>query len=95
MAKDISNYVSQCKACILRKVPTKQTAPLHPITSKEPLELLCIDFLTVEPCKGGIENILVLTILADFLKQYPVKILLLKEQQNFFLIFLLHILVFH
>ena len=61
MAKDISNYVSQCKACILRKGPTNQTAPLHPITSKEPLELLCIDFLTVEPCKGGIENILVIT----------------------------------
>ena len=61
MAKDISNYVSQCKACILRKGPTNQTAPLHPIISKEPLELLCIDFLTVEPCKGGIENILVIT----------------------------------
>ena len=31
------------------------------ISTTEPLELVCIDFLSLDPAKGGIENILVIT----------------------------------
>jgi len=60
MEKDVREKVNSCSRCILRK-SRGQTAPLVNITSTQPMELLCIDFLTIEPSKGGIENVLVIT----------------------------------
>ena len=34
-------------------------APLVNITSVQPLELVCIDFLSLEICKGGFQNVLI------------------------------------
>jgi transposase InsO family protein len=62
MAKDIEQRVKTCRACLLRRAPQpRQVAPLVNITSSEPLELVCIDYLKIEKCKGGYENILVIT----------------------------------
>jgi len=36
-------------------------APLVNIQTTYPLELVCMDYLTLEPAKGGIHNILVIT----------------------------------
>ncbi len=36
-------------------------APLQHITSKGPLDLVCIDFLSIEPDAKGISNVLVVT----------------------------------
>lgn len=38
-----------------------QRTPLLSITTTQPMELVCIDFLTLEPAKDGVKNILVVT----------------------------------
>ena len=54
-------YIKKCKRCALRKMPETRRAELHPIQTTRPMQLVCIDFLSLEPSKGGIENILVIT----------------------------------
>lgn len=61
MTKDVEEWVQNCTRCIRRKTPTTQRAPLVNITTTQPMELVCIDFLTLEPAKGGFQHILVLT----------------------------------
>ena len=73
MARDIKKYIQRCQRCICRKtLPTAQpVAPLVNIESKQRLDLLCIDFLSIERSKGGIENVLVVT---DHSTRYSVAI---------------------
>lgn len=60
MCKDIEEWVQKCDRCTKRK--TKQEkAPLVNIITTQPMELICIDYLTLEPSKGGIQDILVIT----------------------------------
>ena len=51
---------AKCSRCLKRK-STPQVAPLQPILVSQPLELVHLDYLTLEPSKGNIENVLVLT----------------------------------
>lgn len=61
MEKDIHSWVERCDRCIRRKTPcNKPFAELKPIHTTRPMELVSIDFLKLEPSKGGIENILVI-----------------------------------
>ena len=58
--KDTVEYLNKCRKCIARKgVPQK--AALCPIEASRPMEIVHIDFLTLEPSKGNIENVLVIT----------------------------------
>ncbi len=61
MGTDVENYVKNCDRCLKRKSDTSTRAPLVGITTTYPLELVCMDFLTLEPSKGGISNVLVVT----------------------------------
>ena len=61
MHRTVANYISRCDRCIRRKDWNPQRAPLVGTTSTQPMELVCMDFLKLEPSKGGIENILVVT----------------------------------
>lgn len=61
MTTDIEEYIQKCQRCILRKSPENHRAPLVNIETCQPLELLCLDFLTLETSKGGYENVLVIT----------------------------------
>ena len=60
MEKAIREYVQRCESCVRRK-STMDRAPLVSISSSRPMELLCIDFLSLETSVGGYENILVIT----------------------------------
>ena len=62
MTKEASDYmyVAHCERCICRKIPPNH-APLINISSSFPLDLVCIDYLSLEYCKSGIEDILVVT----------------------------------
>ena len=51
---------AKCCRC-LKKKSTPQAAPLQPIFVSQPLELVHLDYLTLEPPKGNIENVLVIT----------------------------------
>ncbi|XP_060082178.1 uncharacterized protein K02A2.6-like [Ylistrum balloti] len=61
MLKDVENWLQKCPRCIRRKTSTVQIAPLVNITTSQPLELVCIDYLTLETSKGGYQHIFVLT----------------------------------
>ena len=50
-----------CGRCIRRKTAPIKAAHLVNITSSAPMELVCIDYISLERLKGGFENILVIT----------------------------------
>ena len=72
MRKDVEDMVSKCRRCICRKARTI-TAPLTPIITSQPLELVCLDYLLVEP-SAGYEHLLVITDhFTKFAKVVPTK----------------------
>ena len=61
MNRDVEEWIRQCNRCVRRKSPTNERAPLVNIETSQPLELVCMDYLSLERSKGGFENILVIT----------------------------------
>ena len=61
MYQDVENWIGNCSRCIRRKHPDNKRVPLVNIRTSQPLELVCIDFLTLESSKGGFQHILVIT----------------------------------
>ena len=60
MQEEATQYVVKCSRCLRRKT-TPQVAPLQPIYVTQQLELVHMDYLSLEPSKGNIENVLVIT----------------------------------
>ena len=56
-----------CDRCIRRKTNIGMPAGLIPIESSAPMEIVCIDYLSLKPSQGGVENILVIM---DHFTQY-------------------------
>ena len=61
MAEEVKLKVRNCPACVKRKTQRTDRAPLVNIVTSQPMELVSIDYLSLEASKGGIENILVIT----------------------------------
>ena len=61
MTRDVEAYLENCERCVKRKARDPAPAPLVPLKVSEPMELLAMDFLSLEKGKGGYENILVVT----------------------------------
>ena len=61
MSTDIETWVKNCVRCILRRSLTSARAQLVNIHTSQPRELVSIDYLTLEPSKGGFEYIPVIT----------------------------------
>jgi transposase InsO family protein len=61
MRSDIAKWIDDCERCLKFKTPDNQRASMVSVTTSQPLELVCMDFLTLEPSKGGIQNVLVIT----------------------------------
>ena len=57
----VAERVRQCHRCIMRKTNPGISAELVNIESTAPMEIVCVDFLSLERSKGGIENVLVIT----------------------------------
>ena len=60
MYKDVVYHLSSCTSCLKRKGEAPE-AELCPITANRPLELVPMDYLSLEPSKENIDNILVIT----------------------------------
>lgn len=71
MFRDVENWIKSCERCVRRKTPGKVCASLVNIHTYQPLELVCMDFLSLETSKGGHSNILVIT---DHFTRYAVAI---------------------
>ena len=60
MQEEATQYVVKCSRCLRRKT-TPQVAPIQPIYVTQPLELVHMDYLSLEPSKANIENVLAIT----------------------------------
>uniref|UniRef100_A0A3Q1HDU2 Gypsy retrotransposon integrase-like protein 1 n=1 Tax=Acanthochromis polyacanthus TaxID=80966 RepID=A0A3Q1HDU2_9TELE len=61
MAQSIEEKCKQCPRCLRRKALPQKAAPLENIRATFPLELVCIDYLSIEPDNRDTRNVLVLT----------------------------------
>ncbi|KAJ8356812.1 hypothetical protein SKAU_G00196060 [Synaphobranchus kaupii] len=71
MSKDVEEKIKTCERCVRRKTPPEKAAPLVNITTSRPLELVCMDFLSLEPDRSNTKDILVIT---DHFTKYAVAI---------------------
>ena len=71
MTTDVEEKIKTCDRCLKRKTPSNSKSPLISIKTYQPLELVCMDYLTLESSKGGYQNILVIT---DHFTKYAVAI---------------------
>ena len=53
MERDIEQKVSHCDRCIRRKTKVSPAAELVFIQTSRPLQLVCMDFLSLEKSRGG------------------------------------------
>ena len=60
MATDVEERVRKCVRCMVSKGVTAKAPLLNTVTT-QPLELVCLEYLTLEMSRGGYENILVIT----------------------------------
>ena len=58
--KDTIEHLDSCRKCKLRKsrVPRAESVPIQ---ASRPMELVHLDYLCLKPCKGQVENVLVVT----------------------------------
>ncbi|XP_057187744.1 retrovirus-related Pol polyprotein from transposon 412 [Triplophysa rosa] len=61
MRSDVEEYCKSCARCIQRKTLPKTVAPLIHLGSDGPMDLVCMDFLSIEPDSRNTENVLVIT----------------------------------
>lgn len=61
ITSDIEKCVTSCERYLKRKSSTNIRAPLINVTTTYRLELVAMNYLTLEAAKGGMENILVVT----------------------------------
>lgn len=61
MAQSIEDKCKKCSRCLMRKALPQKAAPLENILATYPLELVCIDYLSIEPDSRDTRNVLVAT----------------------------------
>ncbi len=57
----MAKYFQTCARCVKRKTLPKRVAPLSHLSSSGPMDLVCMDFLSIEPDSKNICNVLVIT----------------------------------
>lgn len=61
MKRDVEAYCKTCERCIKRKTLPQRAAPLSHMQSSGPMDLVCIDFLSIEADSRNVCNVLVVT----------------------------------
>ena len=75
MANDVECKIKNCERCLKRKTLTNIRAPLVNIELHQPLEIVCVDVLTLKMSKSRFQHILVLTDhFTRYAQAYPTKI---------------------
>ena len=60
MHTDVASHINSGPRCLRRRSQPDQ-APLLKIEVNQPLELIHLDYLKIEPSKGNVENVLIIT----------------------------------
>ncbi len=71
MAADVEQNLKSCGRCVRRKTQPEKSAPLVNIHTTCLMELVCIDYLSLEPDTHNTKDILVIT---DHFTKYAVAI---------------------
>ncbi|KAL6476237.1 hypothetical protein MHYP_G00147360 [Metynnis hypsauchen] len=71
MANDVERKIKSCSRCVCRKALPEKAAPLVNIQVTRPMELVCMDFLSIEPDRSNTKDVLVIT---DYFTKYAVAI---------------------
>ena len=62
MSNDVDDdWIKNCGRCVRFKTTRTAKAPLVSIQTTEPLELVCLDYLTLDMAKGGTQYVLIIT----------------------------------
>uniref|UniRef100_A0A669EDN0 Gypsy retrotransposon integrase-like protein 1 n=2 Tax=Oreochromis niloticus TaxID=8128 RepID=A0A669EDN0_ORENI len=69
MATDVERKIKSCGRCVRRKTLPERAAPLVSIQTTRPMELVCMDYLSLEPDSHNTKDILVIT---DHFTKYAV-----------------------
>lgn len=74
MTREVEKYVKNCGIYIARKTLPQKSAYLNHITSSGPMDLVCIDFLSIVPDSKGVSNVLVVTDhFTSYAQAYPAR----------------------
>lgn len=75
MYNAVDQWVKKCQRCVLSKMPQpKIKAPWTPFLASHPLEVVAMDFTTLEPASDGRENVLVVTdVFTKFSQAFPTR----------------------
>ncbi len=75
MYEDVEQWVKQCQRCVLAKMTQpKIKAPWASFLASRPLEVVAVDFTTLEPATDGREHFLVVTdVFAKFSQAFPTR----------------------
>lgn len=71
MVADVEKKIRTCPRCVCHKSLPEKAAPLVNIQVTRPLELVCMDFLSIEPDSKNTKDVLVIT---DFFTKYAVAV---------------------
>lgn len=61
MSQSIEEKCRTCERCVRRKANPQKAAPMENIQTSYPLELVCMDYLSIEPDSKDTRNVLVIT----------------------------------
>ncbi|KAL1279980.1 hypothetical protein QQF64_014580 [Cirrhinus molitorella] len=71
MSSSVQENIKTCERCVRRKAFPEKAAEMVSIKTTRPLELVCMDFLSLEPDKSNTKDILVIT---DHFTKYAVAV---------------------
>lgn len=69
MVGDLRRWEAECRQCVLGRVGPEEKAPLHPVVSRYPFEILAMDCLSLGRVNDSYPCILVIT---DLVSRYAV-----------------------
>ena len=92
MSANVDQWIKGCRRCLCRKFATNQRAPLVNIKTTQPLELVSMDVLTLEPSRGNLQHILVvIDHFTRYAQAYPTRNMTAKTTADvFFNNFIIH-----